>query len=83
MRPPLLPPRQEACPGHPAGADAAELEEIRSASAHLDATASRVREFADMMRDLRGEKPPAWRDRVLADGLPALHSLVNIPWYTA
>lgn len=30
-----------------------------------------------MMRNLRGEELPAWMDRVLADDLPALHSLVN------
>jgi transposase len=30
-----------------------------------------------MMRDLRGDDLPAWMDRVLADDLPALHSLVN------
>ncbi|MFJ5535386.1 transposase [Streptomyces sp. NPDC093261] len=35
------------------------------------------RDFADMMRDLRGEELPAWMDRVLSDDLPALHSLVN------
>ncbi len=30
-----------------------------------------------MMRDLRGDQLPGWMDRVLADELPALHSLVN------
>jgi transposase len=30
-----------------------------------------------MMRDLRGEQLPDWMDRVLADNLPALHSLVT------
>ncbi|MER6126669.1 hypothetical protein ABT173_29475 [Streptomyces sp. NPDC001795] len=30
-----------------------------------------------MMRDLRGDDLPAWMDRVLADDLPALHSLVD------
>ncbi|MDH2390624.1 transposase [Streptomyces sp. HNM0663] len=29
------------------------------------------------MRDLRGNDLPTWMDRVLADDLPALHSLVN------
>ncbi|MET8954763.1 ISL3 family transposase [Streptomyces sp. NPDC004533] len=64
-------------PGHLAETDAAELKEIRAACPHLDATARHVRDFADMMRDLRGEELPAWMDRVLADDLPALHSLVN------
>ncbi|MGW0886193.1 ISL3 family transposase [Streptomyces sp. NPDC002671] len=64
-------------PGHLAETDAAELKEIRAACPHLDATARHVRDFADMMRDLRGEELPSWMDRVLADDLPALHSLVN------
>ncbi|WP_051745716.1 transposase [Streptomyces yerevanensis] len=66
-----------ANPGHLAETDAAELKEIRAACPHLDATARHVRDFADMTRDLRGEELPAWMDRVLADDLPALHSLVN------
>ncbi|MET8289492.1 hypothetical protein ABZV80_30265 [Streptomyces sp. NPDC005132] len=40
-------------PGHLAETDAAELKEIRTACPHLDATAGHVRDFADMMRDLR------------------------------
>ncbi|MFJ9968531.1 ISL3 family transposase [Streptomyces avermitilis] len=64
-------------PGRLTDADAAELKEIRAACPHLDATASHVRDFAAMMRDLRGNDLPAWMDRVLADDLPALHSLVN------
>ncbi|WP_280923698.1 ISL3 family transposase [Streptomyces roseochromogenus] len=64
-------------PGHLAESDAAELKQIRAACPHLDATAGHVRDFAAMMRDLRGDDLPAWMDRVLADDLPALHSLVN------
>ncbi|WP_435863393.1 ISL3 family transposase [Streptomyces mirabilis] len=64
-------------PGHLAETDTAELKEIRAACPHLDATTRHVRDFADMMRNLRGEELPAWMDRVLADDLPALHSLVN------
>ncbi len=64
-------------PGHLAETDAAELQEIRAACPHLDATARHVRDFADMMHDLRGNDLPAWMDRVLTDDLPALHSLVN------
>lgn len=64
-------------PQHLAETDATELKEIRTACSHLDATARHVRDFAAMMRDLRGEELPAWMDRVLADDLPALHSLVN------
>lgn len=36
-----------------------------------------VRDFAAMMRDLQGDQLPEWKERVLADGLPALHSLIN------
>lgn len=64
-------------PQHLAETDATELKDIRTACSHLDATARHVRDFAAMMRDLRGEELPAWMDRVLADDLPALHSLVN------
>ncbi|GGN88098.1 hypothetical protein GCM10011579_081570 [Streptomyces albiflavescens] len=64
-------------PGHLAETEATELKEIRTACRHLDAVARHVRDFADMMRDLRGDELPAWMDRVLADDLPALHSLVN------
>jgi hypothetical protein len=52
-------------PRHLAVTDAVELKEIRAACPRLDATARNVRDFADMMRDLRD------------DDLPALHSLVN------
>jgi transposase len=64
-------------PGHLVETDTAEFKEIRAACPHLDATARHVRDFADMMHDLRGDDLPAWMDRVLADDLPALHSLVN------
>ncbi|MGW0886456.1 transposase [Streptomyces sp. NPDC002671] len=64
-------------PGRLAEADATELKEIRAACPHLDAAAQHVRDFAHMMRDLRGDELPAWLDRVLTDDLPALHSLVN------
>ncbi|WP_329282455.1 transposase [Streptomyces sp. NBC_01451] len=63
-------------PGHLADVGAAELKEIRAACPHLDAVAQHVRDFDDMMRDLRGDLLPAWMDRVQADDLPALHSLV-------
>jgi transposase len=63
-------------PGHLADADAAELKEIRAACPHLDAVAQCVRDFADRMRELRGDLLPAWMDRVHADDLPALNSLV-------
>ncbi len=64
-------------PGHLSETDATELKEIRTACPELDAAARHVRDFADMMRDLRGDLLPCWMDRVLADDLPALHTLVN------
>lgn len=64
-------------PAHLTETDATELKEIRAACPELDAVARHVRDFADMMRDLRGELLASWMERVLADDLPALHSLVN------
>ncbi|WP_236047729.1 transposase [Streptacidiphilus fuscans] len=64
-------------PKHLAETDATELKEIRTACPHLDITERHVRDFAAMMRDLRGEELPSWMERVMADDLPALHSLVN------
>ncbi|MGW2563842.1 hypothetical protein ACWCXB_32375 [Streptomyces sp. NPDC001514] len=64
-------------PNRLAEADAAELKQIRTACPHLDAAARHVRDFAQMMHDLHGDELSAWMDRVLADELPALHSLVN------
>lgn len=64
-------------PGRLAAADAAELKEIRTACPELDAVAWHVRDFADMMRDLRGSQLSSWMERVLADDLPFLRTLVN------
>ncbi|MFJ7495824.1 transposase [Streptomyces sp. NPDC097727] len=64
-------------PGNLTADDAADLKEIRTSCPELDAVTHHVRDFATMMRDLRGDQLPAWMDRVLADDLPALHSLVN------
>ncbi|MFD7026538.1 transposase [Streptomyces sp. NPDC059917] len=64
-------------PQHLAAADAAELKEIRMACPHLDAAARHVHDFAEMLHHLRGDQLPDWMERVLADDLPALHSLVS------
>ncbi len=64
-------------PEHLAETDAAELREIRTACPELDAAARHVRHFATMMCDHRSSLLTAWLDWVLADDLPALHSLVN------
>lgn len=42
---------------------------------HLDAAARYVHDFAEMLHHLRGDELPDWMERVLADDLPALHSL--------
>ncbi|WP_408907078.1 ISL3 family transposase [Streptomyces atratus] len=57
--------------------DAQALKEIRAACPHLDAAAGHVRDFASMLHNRRGDLLPGWVDRVLADDLPALHSLVT------
>lgn len=57
--------------------DAQELKEIRATCPHLDAAARYVRDFAAMLHERRGDLLPDWMERVLADDLPALHSLVT------
>jgi hypothetical protein len=57
--------------------DAVALKQIRAGCPGLDAVVGYVRDFAAMMRDLRGGRLGAWMQRVLADDLPALHSLVR------
>jgi transposase len=64
-------------PGNLTTGDAADLKEIRTSCPELDAVTHHVRDFAAMMRDLRGDQLPTWMERVLADDLPALHSLVT------
>ncbi|WP_371591425.1 transposase [Streptomyces sp. NBC_00513] len=64
-------------PQHLTAADVAELKEIRMACPHLDAAARHVHDFAEMLHHLRGDQFPDWMERVLADDLPALHSLVS------
>ncbi|WP_370945359.1 ISL3 family transposase [Amycolatopsis sp. cg5] len=56
--------------------DALQLKEILSRCPELDATADYVREFAMMMRDLRGDLLEGWMLSIEASDLPALHSLV-------
>ncbi|MFE0006559.1 transposase [Streptomyces erythrochromogenes] len=64
-------------PQHLAVADAAELKKIRMDCPHLDAVTRYVHDFAEMLHRLRGDQLPDWMERVLADDLPALHSLVS------
>ncbi|MEV8099678.1 ISL3 family transposase [Streptomyces sp. TLI_235] len=64
-------------PGHLTADEATDLKEVRVGCPELDAVTRHVRDFAAMMRDLRGDQLLSWMERVLADDLPALHSLVN------
>ncbi|WP_442812356.1 ISL3 family transposase [Streptomyces sp. NBC_01788] len=64
-------------PGNLTADDATDLKEIRAGCPELDAVTHHVRDFATMMRELRGDQLPAWMERVLADDLSALHSLIN------
>lgn len=52
--------------------DAVTLKDIRAACPELDAVTRHVRSFATMMRDLRGDRLPAWIDDVRGSGLPTL-----------
>jgi hypothetical protein len=51
--------------------DVVEGEGVGGAGAGL---AGHVRAFAEMMRDLRGDRLGLWMDDVQADDLPDLHS---------
>lgn len=64
-------------PDRLSSSDAQELKEICATCPHLDATARHVRDFATMLHDRRGDLLLDWMNRVLADDLPALHSLIT------
>ncbi len=70
-------PLDHETPQHLAAADAAELKEIRTTCPRLDAAARRVHDFAEMLHHLSGDQNPDRMERVPADDLPALHSLVS------
>jgi len=60
--------------------DAEQTEQLATALAacpELRATTQHVREFADLMNKHRGDRLTEWIQRVQADPLPALHSLVT------
>lgn len=65
-------------PGSLPNEDALSLKEVRAGCPELDAITDHVRDFAEMMRDLRGDQLPQWMARVEHDPLPAL-----APWSTA
>jgi transposase len=64
-------------PGNLTDEDSLVLKEIRAGCPELDALTDHVRDFAEMMRDRRGDQLAEWMERVEQDTLPALHSLVN------
>ncbi|WP_444543363.1 transposase [Micromonospora sonchi] len=55
----------------------AQLTDALAYCPELQATATHVRDFADLMRKRRGERLLDWMQRVEADDLPALHSLIT------
>lgn len=55
----------------------ARLAAVLACCPELQATATHVRDFADLMRKRRGERLLDWMQRVEADDLPALHSLIT------
>jgi transposase len=57
--------------------DKAQLKKILGRCSELDAVATHVRDFAAMMRDLRGDRLDDWMRHVQDDDLPALHSFVT------
>jgi uncharacterized protein YPO0396 len=65
-------------PGNLTDEDRLALKEIRAGSPEIDAVTDHVREFAEMMRDLRGDQLPEWMARVEQDPCPHC-----IPWSTA
>jgi transposase len=57
--------------------DKTQLKKILARCPELDAVTKHVRDFAAMMRDLRGDRLDDWMRRVQNDDLPALHSFVT------
>ncbi|HZO67781.1 MAG TPA: ISL3 family transposase [Kribbellaceae bacterium] len=60
---------------HPEETD--QLAKALASCPELHATAEHVREFADLMNKHRGDRLTDWIQRVQADPLPALHSLIT------
>ncbi|MBM0239711.1 transposase [Micromonospora sp. ATA32] len=55
----------------------AQLTDVLACCPELQATAGHVRDFADLMHKHHGERLLEWMQRVDADNLPALHSLIT------
>jgi hypothetical protein len=57
--------------------EAAKLGRVKARSTQLNATATHVTAFAEMMTSLHGERLPAWVAAVERDDLPSLHSFTR------
>lgn len=64
-------------PQHLTSEQRAGLADVLASCPELQAVAGHVRDFADLMNKHRGDRLPDWMQRVQADNLPALHSLVT------
>jgi hypothetical protein len=65
---------------HPDDLDTEEqvkLKQVLASCPHLEATATHVRGFAEMLTGRHGERLEAWMDKVDADDLPHLHRFVR------
>jgi len=57
--------------------DTLVLKQILARSPELEATYTHVRQFAEIMTGLQGERLPEWLDTIDNDGAPALQSFAN------
>ncbi|TCO55688.1 ISL3 family transposase [Actinocrispum wychmicini] len=64
-------------PDNLSAGDTVRLKEVFARCPELTAAAGHVRDFAMMMRELRGDQLDEWMRRVQADDLPGLHSFVT------
>jgi transposase len=64
-------------PGKLKADERSRLEALLDRCPELNALAGHVRAFAEMIRELRGDRLRQWMDAVQADDLPALHSFVT------
>ena len=64
-------------PGHLTDEETAQLGRVKARSPQLNATATHVTAFAEMMTGRHGERLHAWIDAVELDDLPSLHSFTR------
>jgi transposase len=63
-------------PGKLKADERSRLQALLDRCPELNALAGHVRAFAEMIRELRGDRLHQWMNNVQADDLPALHSFV-------